>query len=323
MDSDNVAHLIQKRDSRSDSYAQSWYAVHYFNADGERQKRLQRYLSRWAGGTKGEAAVEGTLAESYAQLDTVLHNYAQSPSFECLRIEPTEPLAAPRVTTRPMSTAEAHHHVGDLLLALFGPTDEALQNLEEAARLAPGDAKNLIALARAHARKAEAGGEESDASLAKAAEYAESAERLAPDDPERFAVVGDVHRLRAHGLRVVGDAAALDELKKARSAYRKAVHRDDTQADALFGLGLTYMIEDDGAEEAQVALEGAAYLLPLDTQVAATLGALQLLRGNHLQAIAPLQYVLDWSKNDKQRAAAKAALDEIRTGVAREGASGG
>ena len=321
MDSDNVAELIQKRNSRSDSYAQSWYAVHYFSADSERQQQLKRYLSRWSGGMKGEAAVEGTLGESYTQLDTMLHNYAQSPGFECLRIDPRQPLAEPRVTTRPMSTAEAHHHVGDLLLSLFGPTDEALQNLEEAARLAPGDAKNLIALARAHARRAEAGGEGAAAALAKADEYVQSTARMAPDDAERLAVEGDVHRLKAIALRAVGDTAATDELKKARSAYRKAVHRDDTQADALFGLGLTYLIDDDGGEEGQVALEGAAYLLPLDTQVAVALGSLQLARGNQLQAIAPLQYVLDWSKNDKQREQAKQALEAIRMGSTADAAN--
>lgn len=313
MDSENVAEFLQKSWSRSDSYAQSWYAVHYFNADAERQKLLRRYLAVWAAGRKGEDAAQATFGMSYAELDGVLRNYSQRPSFECVRIEPTQPLATPEVETRPMSTGEAHQHLGDLLLALFGPTEEAFENLEQAAKLAPGDVKNVIALARAHSRKAEAGGDGADAALAKADEYLKSAERLAADDPARLAVLGDVHRLRARALRAAGDAAATEELKRARSAYRKAVHKDDSLAEAFYGLGLTYLIEDDGAEEAQVVLEGAAYLLPLETQVAAALGSLQLARGNYLQAIAPLEYVLDWTKNDKQREAARKALETIRT----------
>jgi hypothetical protein len=324
MDSENVAEFVQKTSARNDSYAQSWYAVHYFNADAARQALLHRYLTAYAGGARGESSAQTALGMDYAQLDTVLRDYSQSPGFECLRIEPKQPLAAPRVTTRPMSTAEAHQHVGDLLLALFGPNEEALENLEQAAKLAPGEAKNLIALARAHARKAEARGDDFEAQLAKAAEHLQAAEKLAADDPERLAVQGDLHRMRARSLLDNGDPAAAEELKRARSAYRKAIHKDDTLAEALFGLGLTYLIEDDGAEEGQVALEGAAYLLPLDTQIAAALASLQLTRGNLLQAIAPLQYVLDWSKNEQQRSAAKEALEKIRTGeaAAQSGAGG-
>jgi hypothetical protein len=315
MDSPNVAEFLQKSSARSDSYAQSWYAVHYFSADSERQTQLRRYLASWAGGQPGEAAAQQAFGMSYEQLDALLRDYSQSLAFDCLRINPTMPLTKPRVETRPMSTAEAHRHVGDLLLALFGPTDQALENLEEAAKLAPGDASISIALARVHARKAESGDAAAEAALAKAEEYLKAAEKLAADDAERFAVQGDVHRLRARALRAVADPKATDEVKRARSAYRKAVHRDQTLAEALFGLGLTYLIEDDGAEEGQIALEGAAYLLPLDTQVAAALGSLQLARGNNLQAIAPLQYVLDWSKDEKQRDAARRALEQLRTGA--------
>ena len=34
----------------ADSYAQSWYAVHYFLADGQRKAQLNRYLQEWAAG---------------------------------------------------------------------------------------------------------------------------------------------------------------------------------------------------------------------------------------------------------------------------------
>lgn len=51
---------------------------------------------------------------------------------------------------------------------------------------------------------------------------------------------------------------------------------------------------DDGAEEGQVAFEAAAFLVPLEPQIALFLAKLHLQRKQPAQAIPPLEHVLLW-----------------------------
>lgn len=98
----------------------------------------------------------------------------------------------------------------------------------------------------------------------------------------------------------------------ARKSYRRAIHLDAALADALLGLGLSYLLEDDGAEEGQVAFEGAAYLLPLDTMCSIGLAKLHLARKQPAQALALLDDAQRWARSDEQRAAVQALIDEAR-----------
>jgi hypothetical protein len=98
--------------------------------------------------------------------------------------------------------------------------------------------------------------------------------------------------------------------------YRRAIRKDETLAEAYVGLGATYLIEDNGSKEAQVVLEAAGYLLPLDTGVPLILAQIHIGRRNVADAIVALEYVIRWSSSAQQREAARTALAELRASPA-------
>jgi tetratricopeptide (TPR) repeat protein len=203
--------------------------------------------------------------------------------------------------------------VGDLVLATLGPTEAAFEVLEQAVALDGKAYKTLIALARAHWQKAEATeGASATTELTAAESYLEQARPLAAADPEVLAVEGHIRRLQAKALRASGAEGVADRIALARKAYRTAIKLDEALAEAYFGLGLTYLIDDNGSEEGQAALEVAAFLLPLEASIALSLGELQVRRGNLLQAVPALQYALLRSKDPATRERTKRAIDKIR-----------
>lgn len=327
IEADNILHGSAQApfDERqaSAAYRQSWYAVHFFNARSDRQAQLAQYLLTWASGTTTpEDALRSAFNLDYVQLDAQLQDYARRSKLQCVAIHPAQQLASPQIEVRPLSRAEAHLHVGDLLLAKYGPTDAALALLHEAAALAPRDARPLAALARAEVMTAQNAqdGAAAQGALKRAEELLAQAQTIAADpEPETLAIDGHVQRLTAELATARGEAvAAAAALERARASYRRAIRRDETIAEAYYGLGATYLIEDNGSKEAQVVLEAAAYLLPLDTNVAWTLAQLHIARGNSLQAIPALEHVLRWSKDDASRAKVTAAIHDLREGSAAE-----
>ena len=316
LEADNVGSLVSAR-SLTDSYAQAWYAVHYFYGDSARKRQLNEYLRLWAGGMSPSAATQQAFGMSTEQLDQLLQRYSKQPTFECMAVAPAKPFAAPQVRRTAMNDADAHLHVGDLLLATSGPTDAALEVLEEAARHAPFEPAVLLALARAHWLKAETG-EDLPEELAKARGFLEQAQKRASASAEAFAIEGHLRRLQAASLAKAGEPFS-DVLLAARKAYRAAIRADEAMAEAYVGLGATYLLADNGSQEAQVALEAAAFLLPLDTEIALMLAKIHIARESSLQAVPALEYVVRWSKSIEQRDAAKTALQELRDAAAAPG----
>jgi hypothetical protein len=314
MEADDVADLlrgetgfVRTRRAATDSYLQSWYMVHYFASDAPRKHQMQEYLRLWAAGTPTEQATQSAFGMTSAQLDVLLQQEAQRPSMDCLSIKPAHVLAIPPVEVRPLSTAAAQYHVGDLLLSTLGPTDVAIEILIAATRT--DDPHALASLARAHWMRAETDGAEIE--LGHAQVYLERAMKRAPNDPELFALAGHIARLKAIRVRARDAGAAGREIARARTNYRKAIRADETLSEAYFGLGETYLIDDTGSAEAETVLEAAAFLLPLDTEVVWDLAQLYAHRGHPDKAIAAFEYVLHWAQSDKQRESARAALKTL------------
>jgi hypothetical protein len=114
---------------------------------------------------------------------------------------------------------------------------------------------------------------------------------MAPDDPIVSTLAGHYHRVRAGLVTPPGGADAQAEVTLARRAYRHALRRDDTLAEAYLGLGLTYLLVDDGSPEAPNVLEAAYMLRPGKCETNAALGKLLVSR-EQASAATPYQTYL-------------------------------
>jgi hypothetical protein len=299
----------------ADSYAQSWYAVHYFNADAKRRAQLAQYLQSWANGMPVPEAVQSAFGMNTAQLDGLLRNYALKQRFSCSSITPASRLVVPQIELRAISEGEAHRHVGELVLATKGPSEAAFEVLERAAKLQPNDAPTLLALARAHWLRAIANPGGAEADLSSAERYVQQANARASGTAEGLLLEAQLSWQRTQRLAEQKQPFA-ERLLATRKSFRQTIRKDETLAEAYYGLGSTYLLDDNGSDEAIVALEAAAYLSPLATEIALALGRIHVQRKSALQALAAFEYVLRWSRDDEQRKSAQSALDQLRADAA-------
>lgn len=326
MDAPNVAtlatgpHIGHRGRATSDPYAQSWYAVHYFNQDAARRQQLARYLELTGRGTPSAAAAETAFGMDYGALDAALRAHAEQKSFPCVELTPAQAESVPEPEVRAITEAEAYYRVGHMLLASFGDLDSAREALEQALARQRRHAKAHASLGRVHLRLAENSFRDNadpKPEIERATKYLKDARAIDPSLAEAFAIEGHLHYLQIEmAIARKDEAGTRSALAAARSAYRKAVQLDATLAEALLGIGLTYVLQDDGAEEGQVALEGAAYLLPLDVSAAVGLSKLHIARKQLELAIPPLEHIVRWSQSEEQRAQARALIDQIRSTLA-------
>jgi tetratricopeptide (TPR) repeat protein len=309
LESDDIASL---RGDRQDSYLQAWYAVHYLSTNDARKAQLSDYLQRFDS-VSSELAVQASFGLDLDAFDRAIRAHASSKNFECVAITPTVPLRLPVIEERPISTELAHVRLGELVLSTLGPTDETLALLAQAVKVARDNP-----LARVHAVRGDlaaatdAGdGEPSsqvvDAAIAKVEALGSAVRGL----PEADDLLGDLYLSRARRLQRANDPGHAAALKLARKAYRRAIRADETHAPAYYGLGRTYLVDDNGSKEPLVVLETAGYLVPSAVEVPLTLAAILIERGEHAAAEAPTRYVLRWAKNPRLRKAAQRYLDRL------------
>jgi tetratricopeptide (TPR) repeat protein len=315
MASDNILSLVDEQ-AGIDTYEESWYAVQYFFADAARREQLEAYLGEWRSGTPSDTAIERALHMTPSELDTAIQHYASQSAVRCASITPNPPLVTPAVEVRPIANGEAHNLIADLLLGMFGSGGSALEVLEQATAEAPHDPATLVNLSRAHwmmavnASADDKHPEQVEAEFAKAQRDLAEALRLAPDDPAALVMQGHVHRAIAQATRAHDSARSDEELGRARAAYRKAIRLDETRVEAYQGLGATYLVADNGSQEAIVALEAAAYLLPGNPDVAMTMARVRGSRGHFEEALAAVEYALHWSNNSAEGLKAAQMLKE-------------
>jgi tetratricopeptide (TPR) repeat protein len=283
--------------------------LHYL-AWNDRSEELSRYLALTNAGNEHGQAVQQAFGVDAASFERAVREHADNKVMECAAITPATPLRVPKLQQRALTEAEAGLQVGELLLSTVGPSAQALELLQHAERAAPRtDARPSVALARAHYLKAIA--DKDAAALTQADRYLSRARAVAPDDPQLLVVEGHVLTTRASLSAEQDIEQARDALQRGRKAYRKAIHADDTLAEAYAALGASYLMEDSGSKEPVVVLETAAYLLPSYVEIPMWLAELHLRRGNPREAIAPLRYAMVHTDDPKLQEKAAAMLTKI------------
>ena len=231
-------------------YAQSNYAIHYFNSSPELRRHLAHYLRLHNMGLSQEQAVRIAFKKTYAELDSELRTYVQR--RVTVRGFPTgkDGLDLPQVQ---MKVVKLDHAATYAVLAdvvpRFGRVDHkvAKELIETNIKLHPDDARaNALAIVYNS--------------------FGDMDTRL-PALLQRFPNDARLLALRAEGLR--NAAVAMHEtgapgwepmLQEARTLYRRAIQADPNTPLAYHGLGYLYTLLPD-SEPVQEGIAG------LDTAV--------------------------------------------------------
>lgn len=242
------------RDAEEDSarfYAQSLYAIHYFNSKPELRQQLARYLRLHNDGVSQDRAVQLAFGKDYAALDKDMAGYIERKLVGLGVRLGKDGLNLPRAQIRVtrLDLAGTYAVLADMLPHFrFGPESGTVARDMVAASLArnPHD-PNAHVLALMHGPASEQG-----------ARFRDLLARY-PDNPRVLALSAESLRAEALGLRDTGAADWRPVLEESRKLYRRAIALDPDNAFNFYGLGSLYALLPDGEalDEGIVCLDTA------------------------------------------------------------------
>ncbi|HEX8409630.1 MAG TPA: DUF1570 domain-containing protein [Thermoanaerobaculia bacterium] len=278
-------------------YAQSWALFHYLMSDADRRLKFSRFLQLLGADKSADEAFETAFAVKYSDLEQELRKYVRRNAFTYVKHSLAElPVAEP-----PKPEPMAHGDVLFALAHLLGHTDGANaaiaeRYLRESLGANPRNAAAHADLGRLHElanRRAEA-----DAAYRTAVELGSGDAGV-----YLFAALSLVQRFAG---KLTSEIPA-EDLRYARSLFRRASELDPTMALAWAGLGTTYLGERDLAPGI-TALEKSLQLAPGDEQAAFHLLQLYVGADRHQDAVRMFDTVLVHSSDAAMVAHAREAL---------------
>lgn len=215
-------------------YAEAWAIVHYLLEQSDRTQ-LAKFLALLAAGRPPEAAFNEAYAMTYEQFEQRIRGYVSRSIFSYTSY-PVGSLQVPEVPEPQPMTRPAV--LGALARLLFdtGSVSDAESFLNEALRVAPGDAGARALLAQWQEKRSAIvmGAPRTSMSQDVMSGYDALQEARRTSDAERI----------AHALH-------------ARELFARAVQQHPKSAEALAGLGATYTLTDDDPAPGIAALEQA------------------------------------------------------------------
>lgn len=272
--------LITSRDTPEDKrarsifLAQSWALVHYLAWNGpEAKARLDRALALADAGYSPSETFDAVFAPDAAELEAKLHAWVRRRSFRFVEID-TSDLSTPNLAVEPMSRAETLARLGDLLVEAHpGRAVEA----EAHFRASLAEEPRFVA-----AWKGLGNALTAQARFADARDAFRRAIELDPSDARaRSALAAILIFEIGHGA---DEARSVELLASARELYRGALALDPNSQDALAGLGATWALDPQPAQEGVDALERALELDPQQIHASCGLMALLLRMGETRRA---------------------------------------
>lgn len=135
--------------------AQSWALVHYLlTADnGRRQLQLLRFIEMTAAGAPFEKSFRQSFKADYATMEAELKEYVRRENFRARNTQLEDhPGIVADLQSLPLSNADAHYFLGDLLLHI-NRYDDAARHLQKAVALNPASASGYASLGMVRVRQ--------------------------------------------------------------------------------------------------------------------------------------------------------------------------
>jgi FimV-like protein len=152
---DRASAAYNERERSGVFNAQSWALVHYLmTADGgRRQLQLLRFIEMTAAGAPFERSFRQSFKAGYETVEAELREYVRREHFPVrhTRLEDHVSVVA-ELESLPLTSADAHYYLGDLLLHI-NRYDDAARHLQKAVTLNPRSALAFAALGMVRVRQ--------------------------------------------------------------------------------------------------------------------------------------------------------------------------
>jgi hypothetical protein len=300
-------------------YAQSFFLTHYLHSTAELQQATANYMQYLSYGYKQDDAFKNAFNMSYEELDKKLKKYLSFGMIKMVYTLKEGKNQAPDTDIKitPLNQAAFYANVIDILLNCGAIDSEVRkQALNKNIALNPTDI-NAQALSLIY------GFEENPQ------QKFQELEKLAPQNSLLLTYKADGLRSGANMLRAGGVASWMDNMKQARSTYRRAIKNDPLLGLAYIGLGDVYnfMPETEPLAEGATGFDTASLFDRAPAQFA-NLADIHIRMDKGLDALAAVRNAIAFSReketslyamildnleilNDLQTTAAQASENEL------------
>jgi FimV-like protein len=286
--------------------AQSWALVHYLmTADnGRRQLQLLRFLELCAAGVPFEKSFRQSFKTSYRALEEELQEYIRREDFRARNIALDDHLGVvAEINALPLTNADAHYFMGDLLLHINRYTDAAKQ-LQKAITLNPRLAMGYASLGMTRVRQRQG---------AEAKRLLQQAATLEPDNYL-------THYYYAYALsrEEMDDEQEITEYKPEpaqimRRELRLAIALNPNFTESYRLLAFINLVTGEQLPEAVELLRQGLKLSPGRPDLTFILAQVYLRMKDTDAARATLQQLINSGANERLRARAQALLERMKT----------
>ena len=286
--------------------AQSWALVHYLmTADnGRRQLQLLRFLELSAAGVPFEKSFRQSFRTDYQVIEAELREYVRREDFRVRHTTLEDHLGVvAEITPLPLTNADAHYFLGDLLLHINRYTDAARQ-LQKAITLNPRLAIAYASLGMTRVRQRQG---------AEARRLMQQAITLEPDNYL-------THYYYAYALsrEEMDDEQEITDYKPEpaqimRTELRRAIALKPDFTESYRLLAFINLVTGDGLPEAVELLRQGLKLSPGRPDLTFILAQVYLRMKDPDAARATLQQLLNSGANPRLRARAQSLLERMKT----------
>jgi len=286
--------------------AQSWALVHYLLTTGNgRELQLLRFIEMTAAGVSFERSFWQSFKVGYEAMEAELKEYVRRENFRARNTELEDRLSvAADLKSLPLTNADAHYFLGDLLLHI-NRYDDAARHLQTAVALDPGAAHAAASLGMVRVRQRRG---------AEARRLLQHAAALAPDNYLiHYYYAYAISREQMDDEQEI-DAYEDDAAQLMRRELRRAIALKPDFAESYRLLAFINLVTGEQLPEAVELLRRGLKLSPGRPDLTFILAQVYLRMKDAHAARAALQQLVNSAANPRLRARAQTLLDRLKTG---------